>query len=80
MITGFKVEEVPEEVPPLTRMVQGKLDRVKNGALWFEARFNTRTQLLAWENAQLLVTDPSFTPQEYMGQLKRAISSQSFDC
>ncbi|QMV42482.1 ABC transporter substrate-binding protein [Cohnella cholangitidis] len=76
MITGFKVEEVPEEVPPLTRMVQGKLDRVKNGALWFEARFNTRTQLLAWENAQLLVTDPSFTPTEYMGQLKRAISSQ----
>ncbi|WP_239618118.1 ABC transporter substrate-binding protein [Cohnella mopanensis] len=76
MITGFKVEEVPEEVPPLTRMVQGKLDGVKNGALWFEARFNTRTQLLAWENAQLLVTDPSFTPAEYMQQLKQAISGQ----
>ncbi len=52
VIPGFRVEQVPDNIPPLTRMVQQKMNGVKNSALCFEAFFNTRTQTVAWNNAQ----------------------------
>ncbi|WP_158630144.1 ABC transporter substrate-binding protein [Cohnella sp. AR92] len=75
MVTGFNVESVPENVPPLTRMVQDKINRVKKASGWFEAKFGTKAQLLAWNNAQLLVTNPAYTPTRYMTELQRAIDS-----
>lgn len=76
MVTGFRVERMPAEVPPITRMVQDRLDHLNRGALWFEARFDAQTQSLAWDNAQLLVTRASFTPEEYMRQLKASLRKE----
>lgn len=75
LITGFRVEEMPEDVPQLTLLAQEQIDSVENGALWFEGRFNSRTQDVAWTNAQLLVTG-DMTPEEYMSELQDAIDAQ----
>lgn len=75
MVTGFNVKDVPEDAPPLTRMVQGKIGEVKKGALWFEARFSTKAQLLAWDNAQLLVTSAGYSPKDYLGELQRQLEA-----
>ncbi|WP_239618112.1 ABC transporter substrate-binding protein [Cohnella mopanensis] len=71
MVTGFNVHNLPENVSPLTKMVQDKINHVKKGALWFEARFSTRAQLLAWDNAQLLVTNRNYTPSQYLQELQQ---------
>lgn len=76
MITGFKVEHFPENMPALTQMVQSKMDAAKTGALWFEARFNSKSQSVAWDNAQLLVTSGAFTPQQYMETLQATLDEQ----
>src|SRR5690606_33849869 len=47
-LTGFQVEETTAALPPLTQMVQRKLDEVKNGVLWFEALFGPEAQTVAW--------------------------------
>ncbi|WP_342564955.1 extracellular solute-binding protein [Paenibacillus sp. FSL R7-0345] len=70
MVTGFKVDPMPQNLPSLTRMVQQKINEVEKGALWFEARFSTKAQTLAWNNAQILITNPSFSPREYLSQLQ----------
>ncbi|WP_123041796.1 ABC transporter substrate-binding protein [Cohnella candidum] len=76
MVTGFNVRTMPADVPPLTQMVQDKINHVKKGALWFEARFNTRAQLTAWNNAQLLVTNAAYTPEQYMKELQRELDEE----
>ncbi|MDG0791101.1 extracellular solute-binding protein [Cohnella ginsengisoli] len=77
LITGFKADTTGAGVPPLTRMVQRKLDSAARTALWFEARFDTRTQLAAWEGAQLLIEDSSYTPAAYMTELQAALDGRS---
>ncbi|CAN7370074.1 extracellular solute-binding protein [Paenibacillus sp. LjRoot153] len=76
MITGFKVETMPKEVPPLTQMVQKRFDSAKRGALWFEAFFDSKTQLTAWDNAQLLVAGSTYSPEMYMFKLQNALDEQ----
>ncbi|QMV42477.1 ABC transporter substrate-binding protein [Cohnella cholangitidis] len=73
MVTGFNVHTLPADVSPLTKMVQDKINHVKKGALWFEARFSTRAQLLAWDNVQLLVTNRNYTPGQYLMELQQEI-------
>jgi raffinose/stachyose/melibiose transport system substrate-binding protein len=75
LITGFRVEQMPAEVPPLTQMTVKEIDKVENGAPWFEARFNAKTQSVATDNAQLLITG-DMTPEEYMTELQKAIDEQ----
>ncbi|RKP49929.1 extracellular solute-binding protein [Cohnella endophytica] len=70
MVTGFNVQSLPENVPPLTKMVQDKINHAKKGVLWFEARFSTKSQLTAWDNAQSLVTNGSYSPEQYMKDLQ----------
>ncbi|MEK0314630.1 ABC transporter substrate-binding protein [Cohnella sp. 56] len=72
MITGFKSDRAGPEVPPLTRMVQDKLDGISRTSLWFEARFNTAAQLAAWNDAQLLVAG-MITPQVFMSQIQQLL-------
>lgn len=76
LITGFKVEHMPAQIPPLTQMVQEKIDSAKRAILWFEAGFDSKTQSIAWDNAQLLISGDSMTAQTYMGELQRAIDVQ----
>lgn len=73
MITGFQVEDTPSDLPPLTKLVQEKINNAKKGALWFEARFSTNAQLLAWDNAQLLVTNEDYTPIQYLTELQEEL-------
>lgn len=75
LITGFRVEEMPEDVPVLTQIAQEQINSVENGALWFEGRFNARTQDVAWNNAELLVIG-EMTPEEYMNTLQSAVDEQ----
>jgi raffinose/stachyose/melibiose transport system substrate-binding protein len=76
MLTGFKVDRMPAKIPTLTKMVQRKLDEAQEGALWFEALFDTKTQSIAWDNAQLLVTGDDMSAQEYMFELQKALDEQ----
>ncbi|MBO8140907.1 MAG: extracellular solute-binding protein [Firmicutes bacterium] len=75
MITGFRVEAVPHDVPALTRLVLEHLDQAQNGAPWFEAYFGPRATSVAWDNAQLLVTG-DITPEQYMAELQRALDGE----
>jgi len=77
IITGFKVDHMPADLPPLTKMVQSKIENVKHGALWFEALFAPETQAIAWNNAQLLVSSASYSPKMYMEDLQQALDKQS---
>lgn len=76
LITGFKVEHMPAQVPPLTQMVQEKIDSAKRAILWFEAGFDSKTQSIAWDNAQLLISGDGMTAQSYMEELQKAIDAQ----
>lgn len=73
LITGFKVDNMPENVNPLTKMVLARIDEVKNSALWFEANFNATTKQLAEDNAQVLVTG-GMTADEYMTELQKQVT------
>ncbi|MHA6480380.1 ABC transporter substrate-binding protein [Paenibacillus sp. strain BS8-2] len=73
MITGFRVDRMPDAASPLAHMVQDKLAELKRGALWFEARFTTEEQLAAWDNAQLLISDPDYSGAMYMRELQEVI-------
>ncbi|MGO4542800.1 ABC transporter substrate-binding protein [Paenibacillus sp. 2TAB19] len=75
MVTGFNVSDMPENLPPLTKQIQQKIGEVTKGALWFEARFDTNAQLMAWNNAQLLVTNDDYSPLDYMTALQNEISN-----
>jgi raffinose/stachyose/melibiose transport system substrate-binding protein len=75
LITGFKVEQMPAEVQPLTQMTVEEIDKVENGAPWFEARFNAKTQSVATDNVQLLIMG-DMTPEEYMTELQKALDEQ----
>ncbi|THF83276.1 ABC transporter substrate-binding protein [Cohnella fermenti] len=76
LVTGFRVESMPENVPPLTRMVQERIGQVTKASGWFEAKFGTKATLLAWNNAQLLVTSAKFTPERYMAELQAVLDSE----
>lgn len=75
LITGFRVENMPDDVPVLTQLAQEQINQVENGALWFEGRFNARTQDVAWNNAELLVIG-EMSPEDYMSALQAAVDEQ----
>ncbi|GAE93248.1 hypothetical protein JCM21714_2305 [Gracilibacillus boraciitolerans JCM 21714] len=72
LISGFKIDELPEDSNPLTKMVSEKINEVSRGSLWFEAQFDARTKQIAEDNAQLLITD-SIDPATYMSELAQEI-------
>ncbi|GAF66957.1 ABC transporter substrate-binding protein [Bacillus sp. TS-2] len=69
MITGFNVEQIPEDIEPLTQMVLEIIEGIEDGALWFEASMDTRTKDAAEQNAQLLING-DMTPEFYMESLE----------
>lgn len=73
MISGFRVNNVSEHTPPLTVMVQERISKLKNGILWFEAFFDAETQMVAWDQAQLLITDRKYKPEMYLQDIQKAL-------
>lgn len=65
MVSGFKIDNMPEDVSPLTELTLETLDSAENAALWFEGRFNADQKLVAEQNAQLLVNG-DITPEEFL--------------
>lgn len=72
MVTGFVVENMPEDISPLTKLTLETIETAENAALWFEGRFNPDQKLIAEQNAQLLVTG-DMTPVEYLKALDAEI-------
>ncbi|WP_206669772.1 ABC transporter substrate-binding protein [Paenibacillus luteus] len=74
IVTGFNVSTTPDDLPLLTKLIQQKIGEVTKGALWFEARFDTNAQLMAWNNAQLLITNDDYAPLDYMTALQNELT------
>ncbi|MFC0560555.1 ABC transporter substrate-binding protein [Halalkalibacter alkalisediminis] len=69
MISGFIVDDVPEYMSPVTKITIDEMNKMKNGALWFEAKFDEQTSEKARYHAQLLVNG-ELTPEQYLSSLK----------
>ncbi|WP_299090539.1 extracellular solute-binding protein [uncultured Metabacillus sp.] len=74
LISGFKVENMPEDVSPLTKMTLEKIEEVENSALWFEGYFDPKTKTVAEDGAQNLLND-GVTPEEYMSSIENSLES-----
>lgn len=73
-ITGFKVENMPANTPPLTQMVQSQIDAAQTPMLWFEARFDSAATVLSQRNAQLLITG-DMSAEEFMRALQAELDN-----
>jgi raffinose/stachyose/melibiose transport system substrate-binding protein len=75
MITPFKVENMPDNIPPLTQSTLKLLDSAKNGSKWFEAYFNSEASTVAGDNIQLLVTG-DISPEDFVAELAQALAKK----
>jgi len=75
MITPFKVENMPDNVPALTQSTLKLLDSAKNGSKWFEAYFNSEASTVAGDNIQLLVTG-DISPEDYIAEIDQALANK----
>ncbi len=73
MITGFKVENPPSELTPLTQFVLDHLGAAKNAYLPWESLFNPKAGQVAADNVQLLISDDSYTAEQYMADVQKAL-------
>lgn len=72
-ITGFTVNNMPEEVPALTQMTLEEIASAEAGYLWWEALFNAVGNQSSTDLVQTLVSDPDFTGEQYMTDLQSAL-------
>ncbi|MCA9953001.1 MAG: extracellular solute-binding protein [Anaerolineales bacterium] len=75
-ITGFKVNNMPEDIPPLTQMTLEQIASAEAGYLWWEALFNAVGNQSSTDLVQTLVSDPGFTGEQYMTDLQSALDQQ----
>ncbi len=74
LISGFKVENMPEDVSPLTKTTLEKIESVENTALWFEGYFDPKSKTVAEDGAQNLLNE-GITPEEYVSNLEKSLKS-----
>ncbi|WP_147803276.1 ABC transporter substrate-binding protein [Alkalicoccus halolimnae] len=75
MITGFEIDEIPEDTNDLTRNVIEQINEAEDAALWFEGRFNSEQQSVSENNVQLLIGG-DMSAQEYMESLQEALNDE----
>ena len=63
--TGYKIENMPEDLPTYTKIVGNALSTAKGAFLWFEAAMDSQTSTLAQTNIGPLYTG-ELTAMEYM--------------
>lgn len=73
-ITGFNVNNMPEDIPPLTQTTLETIANVEAGYLWWEALFNAVGNQSSTDLVQTLVSDPDFTGEQYMTDLQAALN------
>ena len=71
---GFKVTKVPPTVSPYTKLIGAQLSKVKNSALWFEARMDTKTASIAQTNIQSVLIN-AMTPLQYCSSIQSSVDS-----
>ncbi|OAS82583.1 MULTISPECIES: ABC transporter substrate-binding protein [Metabacillus] len=76
LISGFKVENMPENVSELTKTTLEKVNEIENGALWFEGYFDPKTKTVSEDGAQNLLNEGT-TPEEYMSKLEESLKNAS---
>lgn len=73
-ITGFNVNNMVEDIPPLTQMTLETIKNVQAGYLWWEALFNAVGNQSSTDLVQTLVSDPDYTGEQYMTDLQSALN------
>lgn len=68
---GYKIKNMPSNLPSYTKVVGDQLSLAKNSTLWFEASFDTKTSKIAQDNIQPLING-EMTPKDYMSQIEAA--------
>jgi raffinose/stachyose/melibiose transport system substrate-binding protein len=68
---GYKIKNMPSDMPSYTKLVGEQLALAKGSTLWFEASFDTKTSKIAQDNIQPLVNG-EMTPKDYMAQIEAA--------
>lgn len=69
---GYKINNMPSEVSNYTQLVGDHIAGAKGSALWYEARFDTKTSKMAQDLSQLLFNN-EMTPEDYMESLQQSI-------
>jgi raffinose/stachyose/melibiose transport system substrate-binding protein len=77
MITPFRVDNPPSELTPLTQIVLDKLASAKNAYLPFESYVNyPPANVVVSDNVQILISDDSYTAEQYMADIQRALDEE----
>ncbi|WP_216364185.1 ABC transporter substrate-binding protein [Subtercola boreus] len=71
VVSGFKVTNVPTDLPALTQVVQAKVAATTTATLWFEALFSPKQTTVSQNNAALLATG-SLTGEQFMQMVQDA--------
>ncbi len=66
---GYKINEMPQDLPVYTKIVGDALSGAKGAFLWFESKMDSETSTLAQDNIALLYSG-EMTAEEYMTQLQ----------
>ncbi|MDR2630828.1 MAG: extracellular solute-binding protein [Spirochaetaceae bacterium] len=69
---GYKITQMPANLPVYTRLVADTLSSAKGSFLWFEAKMPVRASEMAQENISLLYNG-EMTPQRYMEILQNSL-------
>ncbi len=68
---GYKINEMPADLPVYTQIVGDALGSAKGAFLWFEAKMDSETSTLAQDNIALLYSG-EMTAEDYMTQLQNS--------
>jgi raffinose/stachyose/melibiose transport system substrate-binding protein len=69
---GYKISQMPANLPSYTKLVADTLSSAKGAFLWFEAKMPVRASEMAQENISLLYNG-EMTPQRYMEVLQNSL-------
>ena len=75
VISGFKLNQPVDEVPPLTGEIQDIMAEATDTVTWFEVPFQPRAAAAAGENAVPLITG-SMTAQEWAQVVQDAVDAE----
>lgn len=68
---GYKINNMPKDMKPYTKIVSQELGKAKGSTLWFEASFDSKTSSQAQDNIQALFNG-EMTAEQYMGALEKS--------
>lgn len=70
-LKGYKINNMPDNLPHYTKMVTDEFKKIKTAGLWFEAPFDDKTGTVAKDTAQLLFLG-NMSGQEYFSHIQES--------